>query len=59
MAFRASGVIPDFRFPNVIRMAPIALYTSFSDVYQAVEIIEDIMVTRKYEDYEDKRGLVA
>ena len=58
-ALKASGVIPDFRYPNVIRLAPIALYTSFSDVYQVVEIIEDIMANRKYEAYERKRGLVA
>ena len=58
-ALKACGVVPDFRYPNVIRLAPIALYTSFSDVYQVVEIIGDIMANRKYESFEGKRGLVA
>ena len=53
------GVIPDFRYPNVIRLAPIALYTSYTDVLQVVEIIEDIMIKRSYESYEGRRGLVA
>ena len=58
-ALKDNGVIPDFRYPNVIRLAPVALYTSYSEVFRVVEIIEDIMVNRKYDNYEGKRGLVA
>lgn len=58
-ALKDNGVIPDFRHPNVIRLAPIALYTAFTEVFRVVEIIEDIMVHRTFEGYEGKRGLVA
>ena len=58
-ALKDSGVIPDFRYPNVIRLAPVALYTSYREVFQVVDIIEDIMVNRKYDNYEGQRGLVA
>ncbi|MTI31730.1 kynureninase [Xanthovirga aplysinae] len=35
-----SGVIADWREPNVIRVAPTPLYNSFEEVYDFVEILE-------------------
>ena len=58
-AMKARGVLPDFRFPNVIRLAPVALYTSYAEIYDMVGTIEDIMVTKQYELFENKRGTVA
>ena len=58
-AIKDKGVIPDFRYPNVIRLAPIALYTSYTEVFRVVDIIENIMAKRSYEGCEGKRGLVA
>ncbi len=37
------GVITDFRHPNVIRIAPVALYNSFHEIWQAVQIIKNII----------------
>ncbi|EKN64761.1 kynureninase [Neobacillus bataviensis LMG 21833] len=28
-SLKANGIIPDFRAPNIIRLAPVALYTSY------------------------------
>ncbi|MEJ8544515.1 kynureninase [Brevibacillus borstelensis] len=58
-ALKENGVIPDFRAPNVIRLAPVALYTSYHDVWRAVQILKRIMEERTYERYENKRGVVA
>lgn len=58
-ALKDSGVIPDFRAPNVIRLAPVALYTSYHDVWRAVQILKRIMEEQTYERYENKRGVVA
>lgn len=58
-ALKANGVTPDFRFPNVIRLAPVPLYVSFEDVYDVIEIIEKIMNEKEYENYTNKRGIVA
>ena len=53
------GVIPDFRFPNIIRLAPIALYNTYHEIWQVVDILRDIMENKEYLQMEDKRGTVA
>ncbi len=42
-AMRERGVIPDYREPNILRLAPAPLYTSFHDCYRAVERIEQVV----------------
>jgi len=39
----ASGVISDWREPDVIRCAPVPLYNSYQDVYEMVERLKDIL----------------
>ena len=58
-ALKDNGVMPDFRAPNVIRLAPIALYTSFTEVFRVVETLVMIMDEKLYENYSSKRGTVA
>ncbi len=40
---RRRGVICDFREPNVVRVAPVPLYTRFRDVYRFVGILRDVL----------------
>jgi kynureninase len=42
-ALRRHGVIPDHRPPDIVRMAPVALYTSFADVAEAVRRLRSIL----------------
>src|SRR2546421_6403604 len=58
-ALKARGVIPDFRPPNVVRLAPIALYTSFADVWQVVQHLRAIIDGREHEAFAAERDLVA
>lgn len=58
-ALKENGVIPDFRKPNIIRLAPIALYTSYVDVWQTVQILKRVMEEKLYEKYENKREIIA
>jgi kynureninase len=58
-ALKANGVIPDFRSPNIIRLAPIALYNTYHDVWSVIQILKRIMEEKEYEKFENKRGVVA
>lgn len=58
-ALRARGVVPDFRPPNVIRLAPVALYNTFEDVWRVVEHLRHIVRGREYEAYEAEPDVVA
>lgn len=59
LALKARGVVPDFRDPNVIRLTPTALYTSYVEVYNVVEILLDVIKTESYKQFSSKRNLVV
>ena len=42
-AITEKGVIADWREPDVIRVAPVPLYSSFMDVWKFVEILKDCL----------------
>ncbi|MBN6888237.1 kynureninase [Cytobacillus horneckiae] len=58
-ALKVEGVIPDYRSPDGIRLAPVALYNTFEDVWNTVQILKTIMEEKKYKKYDNKRGVVA
>lgn len=58
-ALKANGVVPDFRAPNGIRLAPIAFYNSYQDVYHAISILKEIMVKKEYKNFENTREVIA
>ncbi len=58
-ALKAADVIPDFRYPNVIRLAPVPQYTRYQDMYELVIRLKTIMDTGSYKKYAKKAGTVA
>ncbi|EKN62626.1 kynureninase [Neobacillus bataviensis LMG 21833] len=58
-ALKDHGIVPDYREPNVIRLAPVPLYVSFEEVFRLVEILEEIAINGEYEQYSNKRTLVV
>jgi len=52
-------VIPDFRAPDNIRIGITPLYTSFDDIWQAVDRIVKIVAGKEYESYTSDKETVT
>lgn len=59
LALRARGVVPDFRKPDVIRLAPAPLYNTFVECWEAVQALKEIAITRVYEEFASTPALVT
>ena len=49
-ALRRRGVICDFRHPDLIRLAPSPLTTTFAECGRAIDILCEVLATRSYEE---------
>lgn len=49
------NIIPDFRYPDNIRLGIAPLYTTFADIHEAVRRIRKVIVERLYEKYPIER----
>lgn len=58
-ALKAKGVVPDFRPPDIIRLAPAPLYNSFADCAAAFARLKAIVRTRSYEQFPTQPNLVT
>lgn len=58
-ALKARGIIPDFRPPGIIRLAPIPLYNTFHDIWNAVHAIKQIIDTHEYQSFPIQRSAVT
>jgi len=44
-------VIPDYRTPDRLRLGPAPLYTRFTDVYEALSRLRDLVTAGEHETY--------
>ncbi|HEV2528210.1 MAG TPA: kynureninase [Thermomicrobiales bacterium] len=58
-ALKQRGVIPDFRPPDVVRLAPIPLYTSYHDIWTAVGHLREIIDRGEHLSGDGGREIVA
>ncbi len=58
-ALKARGIVPDFRPPSVIRVAPVALYNTFSEVWEVARALKEIIERREYERFPKERSAVS
>ncbi|MDU0205509.1 kynureninase [Paenibacillus sp. MAH-36] len=58
-SLKENKIVPDFRAPNIIRLAPVALYTTYDEVWETVQRLKAIMVEKQYEKFENTRDVVA
>ena len=55
LALRKRGVIPDFRAPDLVRFGFTPLTTTFTEAFNAVGILGDIMENHSYEEFGEVR----
>ncbi len=58
-ALKTRGFVPDFRAPNVLRLAPVPLYTTFHEVWRVVEALREIVERGEHLRGDAGRDLVA
>jgi kynureninase len=58
-ALKTRGIIPDFRPPNVIRVAPSPLYTTYDDLWQLVQALREIVGSGEHRQFAAAREAVA
>ena len=58
-ALKQQGVVPDFRPPDLIRLAPVALYTRYEDIVEVVLALAGIMERKAYLEFPNVREEVA
>ncbi len=58
-ALKAAGVVPDFRRPDIIRLAPAPLFNRFADCAGAVAALREIIRTGAHEKFPMQRALVT
>ena len=58
-ALRARGIVPDFRPPDIVRIAPVALYNTFTEIWRLVRHLREIVETREYERFSADRKAIS
>lgn len=58
-ALKGRGVVPDFRPPNIIRLAPIALYNSYEEIWKVVQHLKEIIDEKEYENFSEEKDAIT
>ncbi|MFW9996820.1 MAG: kynureninase [Candidatus Odinarchaeota archaeon] len=58
-SLRSRGVIPDFRPPDIIRIAPVALYNSYHEIWLITQHLKEIIDNKEYEKISDERKMIS
>ncbi|HDT12834.1 MAG TPA: kynureninase [Candidatus Aminicenantes bacterium] len=58
-ALRARGVVPDFRPPDIVRVAPVALTNTYGELCALVGHLREIVDRREYERFPAERRAIS
>ena len=47
---RRKGVVPDFRPPDIVRLAPAPLYTAYTELWDCLELLRDVMASGQHRE---------
>ncbi|WP_338727286.1 kynureninase [Haladaptatus sp. DJG-WS-42] len=59
LALKARGVIVDFRPPNVVRVCPAPLYSTFEDVWHVCSHLRTVVTDEAYAQFDPRQGGVT
>lgn len=59
LALRARGIIPDYREPDILRLAPVALYNSEAELDETVRVLRDLLDTGAHLEFAKVAGAVT
>lgn len=58
-ALKSRGVVPDFRPPDLIRIAPSPLYNTYQEIWQVVQHLKEIIDNKEYEAFSSQREAIS
>lgn len=58
-ALKARSIVPDYRRPQIVRLAPVPLYTSYEEVWQTVQTLREILITGEHLRFSGEPETVA
>lgn len=58
-ALRARQIIPDFRPPDIVRLAPVPLYNTYTELWQTVQCLREIVASEEDQQYAAERDPVS
>jgi kynureninase len=58
-ALRMRSVVADFRPPDIIRLAPSPLYTSYGEIWTVVRHLREIIDGKEYEGFQGAKDLIT
>lgn len=58
-ALKQKNIIPDFRPPHTIRIAPIPLYNTYHEIWEIVQKLKEIMKHKEYTHFSQDRKAIT
>jgi kynureninase len=58
-ALKNKGVVPDFRPPDLIRIAPSPLYNTYQEIWLVVQFLKEIIDNKEYEAFSSQRDAIS
>jgi kynureninase len=58
-ALKTRGFVPDFRPPDIVRLAPAPLYTSYQELWRTVQALKEVVDAGEHRRGAEGRDLVA
>lgn len=58
-ALRHHGIVPDFRPADIIRLAPMALYTTYTEIWHTVDALARILRDEEHRSFSADRDVVS